>query len=393
MISRQAGRALAAAFIALAIVAGAFFTAWGSPVRSQDALLAAAPAELAIPGDAQQLGQWCRDRQAQGTAGLTSRARNWLTDCIALFGAPSGPSASPSATQSASPSPSPSVQPSPSVTPSASTSPAPSPSASPTPSPTVLTGCIPLPSRCGYPDSSNTGANGALTLVQGDVTLRTAGQVYADRDVHGCINVTAGNVVIRNVRVTCGGGYVIDYFGDVTRQLTIEDTTVVCTNPRGTGIGERGLVVRRVDVSGCENGFDLDSDALIEDTWCHGLTSETDQPEAHVDCVQGIQTNDITIRHSTLIAPRIATSAIEGDCGTCSGIVRVRWSVTGSLLDGGGYTLYCTARSTEQGSVVSGNRFGSNQWTGPGGYATSCDAGVSWSGNVRDSDGSALAPR
>lgn len=230
-------------------------------------------------------------------------------------------------------------------------------------------------------------------MVQGNVALRTAGEVYADKDVRGCIVVQAPGVVIRNVKVTCGGSYVIDYFpSSGTGVLSIEDTTVVCTNNRAVGIGEWQLVVRRVDVSGCENGFDLDRDALIEDSYCHNLTDEAVVGDAHTDCVQGIQTDDITIRHNTLIVPRIATSAIEGDCATCSGIVRVRWSVVGNLMDGGGYTLYCTIRSTETGSVVADNRFGSNQWTGTGGYATGCnDAGVTWLRNVRDATGALLA--
>jgi hypothetical protein len=269
-------------------------------------------------------------------------------------------------------------------------SPAPTEAGSPTSTggvpATGQTGCFSQPSACGYPDATNTGARGSLQVINGDVTLETAGQVFADREVRGCIVVTAPDVVIRNVRVLGSCTYAIDHYPDGGGTLTIEDTTVVCGNPRGTAIGEWQLVVRRVDVSGCENGFDLDRDTVIVDSYCHDLTSEHEHPDAHTDCVQGLMTEDVTIEHSTLIAPRAATSAIEGDCGTCDGITRVRWVVRANLLTGGQWPLYCTIRSTENGSIVESNRFG----TGNIGYAEGCTDGVTWRDNVADATGEAL---
>jgi len=254
----------------------------------------------------------------------------------------------------------------------------------------AITGpCLSVPSACGLPDATNTGAKGALTVVQGDVTLSTPGMVYENKDVRGCIVVTAPNVTIRNVKATCGGYYVIDYYPSGAGTLTIEDTTVVCTNPRGTGIGELQLAVRRVDVSNCENGFDIDRDALIEDSYCHDLTPESGATaEAHTDCVQGVQTKDVVIRHNSMLAPYYATSAIQGDCGSCSN-ARTGWVVEGNLLNGGGYPLYCASRSSEVGSLVRNNRFGPGGWHAPA-YATGC-ADTAWSGNVRDETGALLA--
>ena len=249
--------------------------------------------------------------------------------------------------------------------------------------------CLSAPSACGLPDATNTGARGTLTVVQGDVTLATAGAVFENKDVRGCIRVTAPNVTIRNVKATCGGFYVIDYAPSGAGTLTIEDTTVVCTNPRATGIGEAQLAVRRVDVSSCENGFDIDRNALIEDSYCHDLTPESGATaDAHTDCVQGIMTNDVVIRHNSLLAPYYATSAIEGDCGSCSN-VRTGWVVEGNLLNGGGYPLYCATRSSESGSIVRNNRFGPGGWNAPA-YATGC-TDTAWSGNVRDATGAPLA--
>ncbi len=126
--SRRWAPVAAAAAIAVAL-AGAALARPVSPAR-----LDAAPVELAVPvTDGAQLGQWCFDRKAQGTAGLSLRAKAWLVDCIKLFHQPQ-PTPSPSVSPSASPTP----DPSPSSSPSTSPSPTPSesPTASPSPTPT-----------------------------------------------------------------------------------------------------------------------------------------------------------------------------------------------------------------------------------------------------------------
>jgi hypothetical protein len=304
---------------------------------------------------------------------------------------PAADSAAPGSGQSDS------AGPSVSSTEPAATSPVPtSAAAAPTPAatravpPANRNGCIPKPSSCGFPDASNTGAHGSLSVVQGDVTLRTAGEVYQGKDVRGCVQVAAANVIIRNVKVTCGSSYGIDYVGG-GGTLTIEDTTVVCTSTGTSGIGEANLVVRRADVSGCDNAFDLDHDALIQDSWCHDLTDESVVPAAHTDCVQGVMTAGVTIRHNTLIVPFYATSAVGGACTICSG-TRVGWVIDGNLMDGGAYTVYCGTTFPQKGTVITNNRFGTHRWTGSDSYATGCKGPeITWSGNVRDDAGQPLA--
>jgi len=246
------------------------------------------------------------------------------------------------------------------------------------------------PSACGYPDADNTGARGTLTVVNGNVRLSTAGTVYADKWVKGCIEVAAPNVVIRNVKVTGDCFISIDYYPYTdfgAARMTVEDSTIVCANPRATGIGELNYVARRVDVSGCENGFDVDRDVLVIDSYIHGLSDELATPgDPHTDGIQGIQTRNVVYDHNTIIAPRFATSAIIADNLNTNG-----WTVKNSLMDGGGYTVYCP----KSGSVLN-NRFGDNQWTNDRtprentSYATSCGAGITWSGNVRDASGLAV---
>jgi hypothetical protein len=267
-----------------------------------------------------------------------------------------------------------------------------------------LTNCVDLPSRCGYPDATNTGARGTLTLVQGNVTLSSANTTYADKDVRGCITVIAGNVTIRNVKVTCGNsfwGIRYDGQGASLGRLNVIDSTVTCTGigtRAGRGIGDHDYNAIRVNVSGCPtaegnsfaDSFHADRDVTIEDSYCHGLPSElTNGVEngLHVDCIQGVQTSNVVIRHNTLIAPFYATSAIGGCCMP-NASVRSNWQVVNNLLDGGGFTVYCLRAGTEVNSQVSSNRFGNGGWIGLTGYADDCnDGGLVWSNNVRDATG------
>lgn len=225
--------------------------------------------------------------------------------------------------------------------------------------------------------------------MNGNVTLSTAGAVYENKWVKGCIEVKAKNVTIRNVKVTGDCYYSIDYapYNDFTanNRMIVEDTTVVCANRRGTAIGELNFTARRVDISGCENAFDVDRDVTVVDSYVHNMTDELSGGDPHTDGLQGVQTRNVLVDHSTFIMPKYATSAIISDSSPGG-----NWVVRNSLLDGGGYTIYCP----DSGSIT-GNRFGTNQWTNrsgaPHNYATGC-GGMTWSNNVHDVTG-AILPR
>jgi hypothetical protein len=74
--------------------------------------------------------------------------------------------------------------------------------------------------------------------------------------------------------------------------------------------------------------------------------------------------------------------------------VRTGWLIENNLLDGGSSTIYCLrvpSQGTQVGSIVRNNRFGTNQFFGPGDFSDHCAAqGLTWSGNIRDSDGVAV---
>jgi hypothetical protein len=194
-------------------------------------------------------------------------------------------------------------------------------------------------------------------------------------DINGCLIIEANNVTIRNSRITCRGAYGIRSFNGNTN-LYVVDTTLSCGGTSGTGIAAVGIF-RRTNVSGCENGFSIWADTLVEDSWIHDLALVGG---GHVD---GIQINEgsrgITVRHSTIRNDFGQTSAIIGDTGS-----QINITVERNLLIGGGYTLYCAINPVNY--QVRDNRFVAGYY----GAWVYCDRAQVHTGNVRDSDGSQL---
>lgn len=264
---------------------------------------------------------------------------------------------------------------------------------------------MPEPNRCGWPDSTNTGPRGQLTAVAGSVTLATPGMVYADRDVAGCIRVTARNVTIRNVRVTCSATYAIgvnsgtggDVWWDPDANLLIEDVEINHGGQlNGKGIAFTGYTARRVWYHNGSDCAHMGSNTAVVDSYCvvgpdsggTGFCSGTE----HFDGLQSDGGTGITIRHNTIRNPCGQTSAILISTNT-SPINDV--TIENNLLAGGGWTLYCASEVRPAGGteVVRGNRFSRVYFPGGGrlGPAAYCEyPNVVWSGNVWDDTGAAL---
>jgi hypothetical protein len=266
---------------------------------------------------------------------------------------------------------------------------------SPTPTPTSTSSggnnCRPNPGACGFPNAANTGvpAGVALTVVNGNVTLSTAGMVYEGKDVHGCIRVTASNVTIRNSRISCpdtetpGGAYTRVF--NTSPNLTIVDSEINCQGGYGIAVGESNYNLLRVDITNCENGGHINANVTVRDSWIHGLTGGAD---GHFDGFQfGQGGGNVVIERNTIDNPNSQTSAI------------IMWDeenpqnadvlIQNNLLAGGGYTLYCGKFGTAVNVKILGNRFA----TGFYGNSTNCAAGGEvWSGNVYDFDGSTILP-
>ncbi len=239
--------------------------------------------------------------------------------------------------------------------------------------------CFASPNSCGYPDPTNTGPSGTLTP-SGSITAATDGQTIEDKEVSGSITVTAANVTIRNVKVTAtttGGG----------------SCTICASNADG---------LRVIDSRLSGNGSVSSTvEAAVRDY--RSVAIEGTSMELCNECVQGgavtlkdsyakvssiyagahaediyICSDAVEVTHSTLLNEQNQTATVFGDtiCGGGND-----FTVTDSLLAGGGYVLYPQANS---GSAVGtsrivGNRFGRCETSAvynPGSGGTSCSGGT-----------------
>jgi hypothetical protein len=207
-----------------------------------------------------------------------------------------------------------------------------------------------------YPDASCTGvpAGTSLTVVNGDLTIKTANTVIDGREIRGCVTVQAPGVVIRNSKVSCPNFIVISSFGGAYTGdgLLVEDSEIDCQNTGGTAMGDTNFSVRRVNIHGCENGFDLDGANSIEDSYIHDLYQSA---EAHTDGAQITPVgHDITIRHNRIYS-NDGTSAIispRASSGVLSNVL-----IEENLMAGGAYTLYCQQAGAGNAYRVIDNHF------------------------------------
>jgi hypothetical protein len=256
-------------------------------------------------------------------------------------------------------------------------------------------------SHFAFPSEANTGVPPDMTLSRytGPSTVSRANTVIVGKTM-GCIRVMAQGVVIRKSKISCGGPIAVrsddgDFAGT---PLLIEDSEIDCKNTPGShGIAEANLVARRVEISACENGFDLNQHVLIEDSYIHDLYNGG---EAHMDGIQfasrlvdgkfvkGVL--DVTIRHNTIygIGPdgSFGTSAIITNTGGDTDVL-----IENNLLAGGAYALYCEQGVKGTDYVVRDNHFSTRFGPKVGHYgpSTDCDDEIQ-SGNVHHETGRRL---
>jgi hypothetical protein len=244
-----------------------------------------------------------------------------------------------------------------------------------------------------FPHDTNAGVppGTVLTPYSGSSTIDRAGTVIEDK-ILGCVRVTAPGVVIRRSRLSCGGQVVVgSYDGDYTgAPLLLEDVEIDCGDGPGTAVGDANVVVRRADISGCENGFDLNQAVTIADSYIHDLWNGGD---AHLDGIQLASAHlvgsewvkgalDITIRHNTIYGVgadgSLGTSAIISNPVGDENIL-----IENNLLAGGAVALYCDYEGTATNYRVIDNRFSRRFSSKVGAYgpSTGC-SDETLSGNV-----------
>jgi hypothetical protein len=259
----------------------------------------------------------------------------------------------------------------------------------PTTTPPVTTTTTPPPG--GFPDASNTGVPAGTTLevVNGDVTITTANDTVDAKDIRGCVEVRAPGVTISRSRISCDSFLAIAYFDTGTTPaapLTIRDSEIDCRDTTGrTAIGEANIVALRVNVHGCENGFDANQHVTVKDSYIHDLANSA---VAHTDGIQfahylngSTEVNharDITVDHNTIYANAGTSSVISNPSGDEDILVQ------NNLLAGGAYSLYCDYNGTASNYRVLNNHFSTLFYPTVGAFGpwTGCEDEAQVSGNV-----------
>lgn len=192
------------------------------------------------------------------------------------------------------------------------------------------------------PDITNTGHDEtSLLIVHSDrIRITDPGAVIENVRALDGVQVEAAGVTIRNSHVTSARTNVIDCSHPDCRDLVVEDVTIEGQRPCQQGIGYRSFTARRVDVSGCVDGFKGHRDTLVEDSWCHDLDKyDTARGgSTHNDCFQGTGGTDVTIRGNSFEAiPLRQTSAIKISAFRAP-LARIR--IEGNWLSGGTVGVY-----------------------------------------------------
>jgi hypothetical protein len=198
----------------------------------------------------------------------------------------------------------------------------------------------------GYPNATNTGTTGSLTLVDPFPLIfnriETPGILLEDLDFRGSVffDEEAVGATMRNCRVlnhsplnfTCVAIHAL------ATGVTIEDCELD-GGPFDTGAGvgmQDGCTVRRTNIHSVENGISSGADNItIADNFIHDLTVTGATP--HYDGIQssGGHSNWV-IRHNTIRVPgQTAAVFIANDDGATDQVL-----IEDNLLEGGTYTIY-----------------------------------------------------
>jgi hypothetical protein len=273
--------------------------------------------------------------------------------------------------------------------------------------------CFASPSSCGFP-SEATGANLSTLTPSGSITASTAGQVIENKDVTGQITVAAPNVTIRNVRVTATASG----SGSAAISGNEPGLKVINSTVRGSGPGSSTVEAAIRDYAGltvegsnltlcneCVQGWPL----TMKNTYSKVSSI---YPGAHAENIY-ICSGTVNVDHSTLLNEQGQTATVFGDT-ICGG--KNNYTVTNSLLAGGGYVFYPQANGSGSGgtTTITGNRIArcltasttssdghhlcksggdsSGYFPGGGGYGVGSyfSGALTWSGNVWDDSGASI---
>jgi hypothetical protein len=151
--------------------------------------------------------------------------------------------------------------------------------------------------------------------------------------------------------------------------------------------------VRRVNIHGCENGFDMNQNYDVRDSYIHGLAivGHDDGMQfayGHYENGQVVMgSRNLTIVHNTIFGHSDHGTSQESEFGTSAIISNpggdTNVLIQNNLLAGGAYTLYCEGGGKGTNYRVLDNHFSTRFKSSVGYFGISADCNdETQSGNV-----------
>ncbi|MFL6145662.1 MAG: hypothetical protein ACJ72N_27840 [Labedaea sp.] len=239
--------------------------------------------------------------------------------------------------------------------------------AAPNPTPATPAPAKPAVRPGGFPQPANTGVlpGVALTVVSGDQTFGTSGQVVEGKDFHGFVTVTGKNVTFRNCvfrgRAPTGNAALFD--AEKASGTVVEDSEFAPASPTATidDIWAAHATILRANIHGGVDGAKAGTGTVIQDSWIHDMSWFAHDPnqgggETHNDGVQSFPgESNVTLRHNTIdmSTTKNANAAWQSSARDSR--------AENNLVDGGGCTFnfdHNAVGGPLTGISLVGNRFG-----------------------------------
>jgi len=255
--------------------------------------------------------------------------------------------------------------------------------------------CFSAPGACGYPDPryGNVGPSVACSSLtpSGSVDAGTAGETIQNMDITGEVAVSAKNVTITNDCISSDGGGTLG-----SRAVTIDDgvtgTQITHSNIGGAN-STAGSIEEALSNNYANANTVADHDYIHNCGECvHGAWTLTNSyvivngtvPNCGSECPDHYEdiycdSSTFVAEHDVLLNPEGQTAVLFCDTnGGSGGAALNHITLTGSLVAGGGYTLYPQGNSSSVGSStmdISDNRFARCLTTPVHNDGTECEGG------------------
>lgn len=182
--------------------------------------------------------------------------------------------------------------------------------------------------------TSGVAAGSILTPFAGTRTISTNGLTVENERITGDVVITADNVTLRNCEIISQTPFHAVNIGDTLLGVTVVNCTIKGLGTTGNGINGRGNMWRN-DISGVENGVNLNGPSDVRDNYIHAFVKDGADP--HYDGVECNGGSNHKVIHNTINLNQSQTTPVMFN-NFFSGLSNIE--VAYNYITGGGYTLY-----------------------------------------------------